>query len=403
MIDPQDEYNARRAKLMWLLSAKRVFADSDALDQDYNTFSDLAREVNRPDSVVILNPGRKPNSTVRVDTDHSLAAQQFDVMRDAQQLLQQTAGVYQSMMGGSQSGVTSGLAINSLVEQGATTLAEINDNYRYARRLVGEELMRLIVEDIGNERREIAVGDGGKAKVIVLNDVQPDGRILNDVQRAGTKVALADVPSTPAYRAQQLSMLGELTKSLPPNIQATIIDFVIEATDLPNRREMADRVRKALGIQDPGDMTPEQQTEAERMLRDQEALQQQSAELELRNKAADAADKEAGAAKKMAEARKIEVELSAVSENERQLRESMGALMAQVADISRKAAEEVAQVQRNAEAQLAEMQDALAEAQLREDVRGRELQAQQNLGDQLRPLIEQIAALQAKLRADVPA
>lgn len=44
MLDPQDEYNARRAKLMWLLSAKRVFADSDALDENYNTIADVARD-----------------------------------------------------------------------------------------------------------------------------------------------------------------------------------------------------------------------------------------------------------------------------------------------------------------------------------------------------------------------
>jgi hypothetical protein len=41
----------------------------------------------------------------------------------------------------------------------------------------------------------------------------------------------------------------ELTKALPPQAQALIIDFVIEATDLPKRREMADRLRKGMGMQ----------------------------------------------------------------------------------------------------------------------------------------------------------
>ena len=41
----------------------------------------------------------------------------------------QASGIHKTMMG-QQSGATSGLAINSLVEQGLNTLAEINDNYR---------------------------------------------------------------------------------------------------------------------------------------------------------------------------------------------------------------------------------------------------------------------------------
>lgn len=336
MIDPQDEYNARRAKLMWLLSAKRVFADSDVLDRDYNTFADVAKEINRPDAMVILNPNRKQNSTIKVDTDHGLASQQFQVMHDAQQLLQHTAGVFQSMMGSSQAGVTSGLAINSLVEQGATTLAEINDNYRYGRRLVGEMLMELIVEDIGGEPFEVSVGEGTKAKTIVLNERLPDGRIGNDVMRAGTKVALADVPSTPAYRAQQLTMLGELTKSLPPNIQAAIIDFVIEATDLPQRREMAERVRSAIGIQDPTEMTPEQQEQAESMLAEQQQRQKQAEDIQLRTANAVAAEKEARAAHLTAQAERAAGEVAssadirALSEQLASLTEIVGSIGARI-------------------------------------------------------------------------
>ena len=43
--------------------------------------------------------------------------------------------------------------------------------------------------------------------------------ILNDVRRVRVKVALDDIPSTPTYRLQQLQMMTEITKSLPPNLQ----------------------------------------------------------------------------------------------------------------------------------------------------------------------------------------
>ncbi len=376
MIDPQDEYNARRAKLMWLLSAKRVKADSDALDRDYNDFSDLAREANRPDAMVIMNPNRKTGSDVKWETDFGLATQQFQVMQDAQNLLQHTAGVYQSMMGQT-SNASSGLAINSLVEQGATTLAEINDNYRYGRRLVGELLMELIVEDIGGEPVEVPVGEGKRQKTIVLNQRQPNGTILNDVMRAGTRVALADVPSTPSYRAQQLQMLSELTKSLPPNVQGAIIDFVIEATDLPQRREMADRIRGVLGIQDPDQMTPEQKKQAEDMLAQQQQQQKDAAQLQMRAMNADAADKEARAQKTGAEAQKLMLEVEQarraiatggqVSDGEQALQQQLQEIMQRAQQAEQETQRLFEQSQREHEQELAEVRDALASAQLQAD------------------------------------
>jgi hypothetical protein len=378
MIDPQDEYNARRAKLMWLLSAKRVFADSDALDENYNTFSDLAKEVNRPDAVIVLNPDRRTNSGVKVDTDHGLATQQFQVMKDAQELLQQTAGVYQAMMGNN-GNASSGYAINSLVEQGATTLAEINDNYRYSRRMVGEMLMELIVEDIGGEPYEISVGEGKRAKTIVLNQPQPDGSILNDVLRAGTKVTLADVPSTPSYRAQQLTMLGELTKSLPPQIQGTIIDFVIEATDLPKRREMAERIRKAMGVQDPEDMTPEQQQQAQATLAQQQQQQQTATQMQMREANATAAEKESRAMKTKAEADKIAVEVAQMqtamaasgqtSPQVQQLQAQLQAIIGQAQAAQQATQQQLAQAQQAHEAELADLREALTSAQMAADNR----------------------------------
>jgi len=428
MLDPQDEYNARRAKLMWLLSAKRVFADSDALDENYNTLSDLAKEIGRPDAVVVMNPNRKPTSGVKVDTDHALATQQFEVMHDAQNLLQQTAGVYQTMMGQAGNGVTANSALNTLVEQGATTLAEINDNYRFARRLVGEMLMELIVEDIGGEQTEVSVGEGKKAKKIILNQRLQDGSIANDVMRAGTKVALADVPSTPAYRAQQLTMLGELTKSLPPNIQATIIDFVIEATDLPQRREMAERIRGALGIQDPADMTPEQQAQAEKMLGEQQQEAQAAKALAVRGAVADISVKEASAAKIAAEARKTDSEAAQsqtagqASPREQELQAQLQDLVAQIAAARTEANDQLAEIKATYEKQIDDLREALStaqiavddkrieadtrryeadaevrKAQIEADAHAREEDIEAKFGEQLKPLLEQIKSVRDEL------
>jgi hypothetical protein len=254
MIPMQDEVNARRQKLMWMLSSKRVTVDSDALDSRYNDFADLVREVARPDAVVVTNPNRKNANAFSVDHQVQLSDQQYQVMMESKQAIQETAGVFNAMMG-REGNASSGLAINSLVEQGTTALAEINDNYRYSRRLVGEAMLELIVQDLTGKEVDVQAGEDGRRKIISLNKkaVDPAGYqvVKNDVSKAMTKVALEDVPSTPAYRAQQMTMISEVMKSMPPEIQAPLTPFFLESTELPKRREMADLVRKVLGLQGP--------------------------------------------------------------------------------------------------------------------------------------------------------
>ena len=143
-------------------------------------------------------------------------------------------------------------AIQSLVEQGVTTLAKINDNYRVARR-GGNALLDLIKEDLTSQA-EILVDNGTAKRKVVVNIPRRDpvtGQEYkeNDVQTAPVKVALSDVPSTPTYRAQQFSAFAEILKSMPPNMQALLIPFALEMSDFGKRKEMAAFLREQLGIQ----------------------------------------------------------------------------------------------------------------------------------------------------------
>ena len=300
MISPQDEVNARKSKMLWSLNSRRVVADSDAVT-DHNK---AAQEVARPDAYVILNANRKPNSTFIVDPGSELAAQQFQVMQEAKQEIAEASGIHKSMQG-QQSGAKSGIAINSLIEQGVNTLAEINDNYAYARRLVGEMLFELVKQNLVQGPAKVTIGEGSQKKVIPLNTTVIDPEtgkpvILNDVAKVKAKIVLDDVPSTPTYRTQQLQMLTEITKALPPQFQAMVVDFVIEATDLPKRHALADRIRSAVGIQDP-----EQQKAAAAAQQQAAARQQAIADKML---VLDAAERAARIRKLNAEAEKVQGE-----------------------------------------------------------------------------------------------
>ena len=297
MIAPQDEINARKSKMLWSLNSRRVIADADAVADHQKTMDEIAR----PDAYVVLDSRRAPNSVFRVEQAGELAAQQFQVMQEAKQEISQASGIHKSMMGQA-SGATSGLAINSLVEQGINTLSEINDNYRYARRMVGEMLFELLKQQLSGRPVKVLVGNGASQKTVMLNvpatDESGQPIIVNDVSRVRASVVLDDVPSTPTFRLQQLQMLSEITKSLPPQMQAAIADFIVEATDLPKRTEVAERIRAASGIQ-PSEAQQAQQMQAMQMQAQQMQMQ---AQMEQKKFALEAAESAARIRKLNAEA-----------------------------------------------------------------------------------------------------
>jgi hypothetical protein len=97
MKSPQDEFNARRRKMMWYLAAKRVITDSDAVKN--NDHEAVMQEIGRPDAYVELNENRTNPSpdAFRVEDGGQMAKDQFLVMTDAADRLQSSAGVFQEM------------------------------------------------------------------------------------------------------------------------------------------------------------------------------------------------------------------------------------------------------------------------------------------------------------------
>ncbi|ENR7431041.1 portal protein, partial [Salmonella enterica] len=171
-IPAQDEVNFRRLKLTWQLQAKRVVMDNDATDMSN---AEVMEQVERPDGVIRLNADRKNKTSIAdvftVQQDTQISGQQFTVMQESEKLIQDTMGVYAAFLGQSSS-ASSGVAISNLVEQGATTLAEINDNYQFACQQVGQLLLSYLLEDL-KKRRNYAVvinrSDKRKRQTVVLN------------------------------------------------------------------------------------------------------------------------------------------------------------------------------------------------------------------------------------------
>jgi len=300
MMSPQEEINARRSKMMWLLSARRVLADKDAVD-DHNR---ARQEVSRADAYIILNQERRNADGFKVDDNVDLSEQQFKVLEESKGNIQDASGMYQEFRGQTAGSSQSGKAIRSLVEQSVTTLGEINDNYRQSRQAVGDLLLTLMVEDLkGQDDIEVKIDrrfGAGQARTVMLNqrrmaedhEIPPhDGYMRdNDLTRLRARVALEETPSSSTYREHYSEQLFDLVKTLPPEVQIPIIDIVVESTDLPNRHEIADRIRKMTGQVDDEDPQAKAAAQA------QEQLKQ-------RAQMADLAEREAAAEERKANAR----------------------------------------------------------------------------------------------------
>ena len=278
LIPLQDEVNARRVKMMSLLSSKRIIRTKGAVEN----VDIMLDEVARPDADIELNAeAMHAGGVFKVETDDKLSAQQFQVMNDTRESFQRVSGVFAPAYGENQ-GSQSGLAINSLVEQSSTTLAEINDNFRFSRRKVGELLMELVREDLGSGPAIVMVGDD-KKKAVKLNQRVVDANgipsLINDTSSALVKVTLDDVASSPAYRMQQQQFFTDAMKSAPPQVQAVLLPYYFDVSELPNRKEIVKQIRVILGVPDPkSEQDPE-------IMKYQQAIQQLQQQLIAMNAA----------------------------------------------------------------------------------------------------------------------
>lgn len=279
MIAPQDEYNERRHRIQWMLKARQVQMDSDALDTKFNSIADIADAVMRPDLVAITNPNRqnKGQTAIKISSDLSMQPEQFNIMADSKQLIQDTAGRYASQMGSAK--VQSGIANSLLIEQGEQSMGEMNDNYVYGRRSAFEELVQEIIEDHKAENLSIPIGTGKTRRTVVLNGWSPEGMPVNQVKDAEIKTALAETPNTPAFRQQTQQQIATIIQALGNNPQAAAIlaPAYVESTSLSNRQEVADSLRKVSGLPMPGDKNGQAQADAMQQQQLAQKMQQEQA------------------------------------------------------------------------------------------------------------------------------
>lgn len=253
---PQDSLNSGISKLRWAMSVVRVERTKGAVDM---TDAQLRKQIAKPNSDIVLNPQHmaQQGSRFEVHRDYQLTDQHYQMLQDNRASIVAVSDITQGFMGKS-GNATSGRQEQMQIEQSNQSLAVIMDNFRQARTLIGEQLMSLIIEDMGNEQQAVIIaGDAiTPARKVVVNkpEVDPETGMIylsNDIQRTALSVALEDVPSTNAYRGQQLNAMSEAVKSLPPQYQAAVLPFMMSLMDIPKKEQVIEAVKQAQQQQTP--------------------------------------------------------------------------------------------------------------------------------------------------------
>lgn len=286
MLSPQDAINHELNKITALINDEKIVMDDNATDM---SDEDLMRQRATPKGIIRLKQrvsSNQPQPRFEIVKDHQSIQYLMRMVEMNKQMIQDVIGIYNSSLG-KESGATAGVAINSLVEQGATNMANIYDNYRWSRRMVGEIVMMHEYEALKRtENFAVTVKGrmGTKTRKIILND-NSSGTLTNAVAMAKTQVVLGEMTQSAGFRAQNAQRIKEMLAQLDPEIQRLMLPFWIEYEDLPEdmREKFLKVARKVTGEIDPEDLSEQEKAALQQKQQKDQLIEQMSLkEMQLR-------------------------------------------------------------------------------------------------------------------------
>lgn len=295
MKDIQADVNKRASKAQFILSTNKVIMDEGALPEGV-TIAQFAEEVARPDAILRKRKGHDMNLNV----DRELAPAHLELFSRGIQMVQQTGGVTDELLGRTTNAV-SGVAVKARQEQGSVATNKFFDNLRFAEQLRGEIQLSLIEQYVGEQKAFRITNMRGAAEYVNLNDGLPD----NDITKRKADFIISEEEWRASMRQASVDQLFEMLAKLAPTAPQTVamvIDLAIENMDIPNREEIVKRIRQVTGMRDPDatEISPEE----EAAIQAQQQAQQKAAADAEEYRVAQLASVNAKTERDMAEARR---------------------------------------------------------------------------------------------------
>lgn len=338
LLDPQDEINHRRSKLLHLMNMRQTKYEVGAVDDA----DELSRQLARPDGQIEYNPG----FDFEIVPTHDIASGQVQLLQHAQAEMDEMGA--NNALRGVTGNQASGRAIQASQQGGQLELAVVQDRHRDLKLRVYRQVYNRI-RQFWTEERWVRVTDNEQnAKFAQLNapitlrdklieqadkqgeEMEKNGANPQQIEQFYQKTAqqieaqyapeqldqvigrknnpaemdmdiILDMgPDTTTIQSEQFQ---ELTKLLATGmeLQDPRLRILIAASQLRGKKELLKQIDDA-----------QRENPAQKKM---QALQLQDAEAEGQKKLAEVKETEASAMQKAAQARKIEAETGNVAVN----------------------------------------------------------------------------------------
>jgi len=212
--------------------------------------------------------------------------------------IKEISGVSDAMLG-QDSPEVSGVAIQAKQNRGQIQIQVPLDNLAKTRMYVAQNILCLVQSFYSEERVIQITRDEDPMKPreeIVLNQMTPEGEVINDMTVGEYDVVIATMPARDSFDESQFAealQLRQVGIAIPD-------DAIIEYSHLQRKGELAKRIRMVTGVE----QSPEQQ-EAAQM---QQQIQMEQVKLELQKLQAESANLQSQAMLNTAKAHDLETQ-----------------------------------------------------------------------------------------------
>lgn len=172
-------------------------------------------------------------------------------MRGAEEDLKATTGMYDPALGNYRSGDQSGIAIQSLQNQGATSNYHFADNFARALKLTGKIILDMMPRVLDTPRIMRIVKEDDSSDMVPINGAEmlegPEAtpKKSYDMSDGRYDVTVQTGPAFGTKRQENLQSMLQIGQSYPPFFQIGA-DIVVSQMDFPGARELAERFKKML-------------------------------------------------------------------------------------------------------------------------------------------------------------
>lgn len=252
LISTQEDINKRYSKALFMLTARQVLAENNAIDNEIEFMKNLAN----PMGLMKTNEG-KLGSVQILGINMTEAQYHTQMLQMLDSFIVQNSGIQQDNLG-METNAQSGVAIQKRQNEGSLTTYAIPDNQTIAFE-TAEQLMLSNIEQFYTDRKLIRIlGARSKVDFLRINDVDEDGNEINPIYKSQADYKISTQDHRETMRMAQFEELGKMLGQMPEDLKVALFDLYLDESDLKNKDVLVSRTRKITGQTDPDDPQAEQ-------------------------------------------------------------------------------------------------------------------------------------------------